>query len=75
MHKRLPRAKVAFHTHMPYATALSMTEGDPLIWAGQTALKFYGRTAVDRDYNGLALDNREGARIASGASAMPISSS
>ncbi|MFK4507750.1 ribulose-5-phosphate 4-epimerase/fuculose-1-phosphate aldolase [Bradyrhizobium daqingense] len=65
MHKRLPRAKVAFHTHMPYATALSMTEGEPLIWAGQTALKFYGRTAVDRDYNGLALDNREGARIAS----------
>lgn len=50
---------------VPYATALSMTEGDPLIWAGQTALKFYGRTAVDRDYNGLALDNREGARIAS----------
>ncbi|MGY3240478.1 MULTISPECIES: aldolase [unclassified Bradyrhizobium] len=65
MHKRLPRAKVAFHTHMPYATALSMTEGDPLIWAGQTALKFYGRTSVDRDYNGLALDGSEGARIAS----------
>lgn len=65
IHKRVPRAKVAFHTHMPYATALSMTEGDPLIWAGQTALKFYGRTAVDRDYNGLALDRSEGARIAS----------
>lgn len=64
IHKRLPRARVAFHTHMPYATALSMTEGDPLIWAGQTALKFYGRTAVDQDYNGLALDHAEGARIA-----------
>lgn len=64
LHKRLPRAKVAFHTHMPYATALSMTEGEPLIWAGQTALKFYGRTAVDPHYNGLALDNAEGARIA-----------
>lgn len=64
MHKRLPRAKVAFHTHMPYATALSMTEGDPLIWAGQTALKFFGRTAVDQNYNGLALDHSEGARIA-----------
>jgi ribulose-5-phosphate 4-epimerase/fuculose-1-phosphate aldolase len=64
MHKRLPRAKVAFHTHMPNATALSMTEGEPLIWAGQTALKFYGRTAVDREYNGLALDGTEGARIA-----------
>jgi ribulose-5-phosphate 4-epimerase/fuculose-1-phosphate aldolase len=64
VHKRVPRAKVAFHTHMPYATALSMTEGDPLIWAGQTALKFYGRTVVDHDYNGLALDHAEGARIA-----------
>lgn len=64
IHKRVPRAKVAFHTHMPYATALSMTEGDPLIFAGQTALKFYGRTAFDRNYNGLALDEREGDRIA-----------
>src|SRR5580700_10986543 len=41
-----------------------MTEGDPLIFAGQTAVKFYGRTAVDHDYNGLALDEREGDRIA-----------
>jgi ribulose-5-phosphate 4-epimerase/fuculose-1-phosphate aldolase len=64
VHKNVPRARVAFHTHMPYATALSMTEGDPLIFAGQTALKFYGRTAVDRNYNGLALDEREGDRIA-----------
>ncbi|OLP61707.1 hypothetical protein BJF93_08900 [Xaviernesmea oryzae] len=64
LHSRVPRAKAAFHTHMPYATALSMTEGEPLIFAGQTALKFYGRTAFDRDYNGLALDEREGDRIA-----------
>ena len=64
IHRLVPRAKVAFHTHMPYATALSMTEGEPLIWAGQTALKFYGRTAVDKDYNGLALDHSEGERIA-----------
>ncbi|KFC63287.1 putative aldolase class II family protein [Bosea sp. LC85] len=64
IHKAIPRARVAFHTHMPYATALSMTEGEPLIFAGQTSLKFYGRTAVDRDYNGLALDESEGDRIA-----------
>lgn len=64
IHKAIPKAKVAFHTHMPYATALSMTEGEPLIFAGQTALKFYGRTAVDHNYNGLALDEREGDRIA-----------
>ncbi len=64
LHKRLPRARAAFHTHMPNATALSMVEGQPLAWAGQTALKFYGRTAVDEAYNGLALDEAEGDRIA-----------
>ena len=64
LHMRLPRATAAFHTHMPNATALSMVEGQPLVWAGQTALKFYGRMAVDEDYNGLALDEREGDRIA-----------
>jgi ribulose-5-phosphate 4-epimerase/fuculose-1-phosphate aldolase len=64
LHKNLPRARAAFHTHMPNATALSMVDGDPLVWAGQTSLKFYGRTAVDRDYNGLALDEAEGDRIA-----------
>jgi ribulose-5-phosphate 4-epimerase/fuculose-1-phosphate aldolase len=65
VHDRLPRARAVFHTHMPYATALAMTEGDPLLFAGQTALKFYGRTGVDSNYMGLALDSAEGDRIAS----------
>lgn len=64
LHMRHPRARAAFHTHMPNATALSMVEGEPLVWAGQSSLKFYGRTAVDEDYNGLALDESEGDRIA-----------
>ena len=64
VHLNKPRARAAFHTHMPNATALAMLEGPPLVWAGQTALKFYGRTLVDEDYNGLALDEREGDRIA-----------
>ncbi|MBW3097039.1 aldolase [Pseudohoeflea coraliihabitans] len=64
MHENVPRARVALHTHMPYATALTMTEGEPLVFAGQTALKFYGRTVLDEDYNGLALDTDEGDRIA-----------
>jgi ribulose-5-phosphate 4-epimerase/fuculose-1-phosphate aldolase len=64
LHMRLPRARAAFHTHMPHATALSMLEGPPLAWAGQTALKFHGRVAVDEEYNGLALDEAEGDRIA-----------
>lgn len=65
LHKMVPRVGAAFHTHMPNATALSMIEGEPLVFAGQTALKFYGRVAVDENYNGLALDASEGDRIAS----------
>jgi ribulose-5-phosphate 4-epimerase/fuculose-1-phosphate aldolase len=64
LHMKHPRAAAAFHTHMPNATALAMLEGPPLAWAGQTALKFYGRTAVDENYSGLALDEAEGDRIA-----------
>jgi ribulose-5-phosphate 4-epimerase/fuculose-1-phosphate aldolase len=64
LHLHKPQARAAFHTHMPNATALAMLEGEPLLWAGQTALKFYGRTAIDENYNGLALDASEGDRIA-----------
>ncbi|MBO6949863.1 MAG: aldolase [Rhodospirillales bacterium] len=64
LHMRHPTARAAFHTHMPYATALSMLEGEPLVWAGQSSLKFYGRTINDEEYNGLALDTDEGDRIA-----------
>jgi ribulose-5-phosphate 4-epimerase/fuculose-1-phosphate aldolase len=64
LHLHKPHAVAAFHTHMPNATALAMLEGEPLSWSGQTALKFYGRVAVDEHYNGLALDNQEGDRIA-----------
>ncbi|WP_186260221.1 aldolase [Burkholderia gladioli] len=64
LHQDMPRVKAAFHTHMPNATALCLLEGPPLLWLGQTALKFYGRTAVDEQYNGLALDGAEGERIA-----------
>jgi ribulose-5-phosphate 4-epimerase/fuculose-1-phosphate aldolase len=64
LHQQQPRVRVAFHTHMPHATALCLLQGPPLLWLGQTALKFYGRTAVDEHYNGLALDDSEGERIA-----------
>lgn len=67
LHRLNPRATAAFHTHMPHATALCMLEGEPFVWAGQTALKFYERLAVDEDYQGLALDYAEGERIARAA--------
>jgi ribulose-5-phosphate 4-epimerase/fuculose-1-phosphate aldolase len=65
LHMRVPRARAAFHTHMPNATSLTMLEGPPLLFAGQSSLKFYGRVAIDDEYGGLALDEAEGDRIAS----------
>ena len=67
LHRLNPRARAAFHTHMPNATALCLLQGEPLVWAGQTSLKFYDRLAVDEHYNGLALDYAEGERIARAA--------
>jgi ribulose-5-phosphate 4-epimerase/fuculose-1-phosphate aldolase len=53
------------HTHMPYATALTLTLDRALNTAlSQTAMRFHGRVAVDAHYHGLALDIAEGERIA-----------
>jgi len=53
------------HTHMPYATALTLTVQRALdTTLSQNAMRFHGRVAVDERYNGLALDVAEGERIA-----------
>jgi ribulose-5-phosphate 4-epimerase/fuculose-1-phosphate aldolase len=65
IHRMNPRARCVLHTHMPYATALTLVEGGRLEWCNQNALRFRGRIAYDDVYNGLALDDEEGARIAS----------
>ena len=45
--------------------ALALTENRALdTTLSQTAMRFHGRVAVDADYGGLALDEREGERIA-----------
>ena len=62
---RIGRQPCVLHTHMPHATALTLTADralDPTL--SQTAMRFVGRLAVDAHYNGLALDVAEGERIA-----------
>lgn len=62
---RLARKACILHTHMPYATALTLTKDRALdTTLSQNAMRFHGRIAVDAHYNGLALDMREGERIA-----------
>lgn len=65
IHRGKPAAKCVLHTHMPYATALTVIHGGRLEWASQNSLKFYDRVAYDDHYNGLALDDAEGERMCS----------
>jgi ribulose-5-phosphate 4-epimerase/fuculose-1-phosphate aldolase len=62
---RLCAKACVLHTHMPYATALTLTEERCLdTTLSQNAMRFSGRIAADARYNGLALDASEGERIA-----------
>lgn len=62
---RLGGHACVLHTHMPYATALTLTADRRLdTTLSQGAMRFHGRVAADAHYNGLALDVAEGERIA-----------
>jgi ribulose-5-phosphate 4-epimerase/fuculose-1-phosphate aldolase len=62
---RIAKKACVLHTHMPYATALTLTQARALdTCLSQNAMRFHGRTAADAHYNGLALDTTEGERIA-----------
>lgn len=64
IHRLVPQAKVLMHTHQPYATALTMLEHGQLEWSLQTNCRFYGRVAYDTDYDGVALSDSVGERMA-----------
>ncbi|MEY3705761.1 MAG: hypothetical protein RL585_318 [Pseudomonadota bacterium] len=64
IHRLNPHAKAVLHTHMPYATALTLVAGGRLAWCNQNALRFWDRIGYDDTYNGIALDDAEGERIA-----------
>ncbi len=58
------RARAVLHTHMPYATALTLLADGRLEPCQQNALLFHDRIAYDEEYSGLALDRAEGERMA-----------
>ena len=62
---RIAGQACVMHTHMPHATALTLTDVRGLdTTLSQGAMRFHGRVAIDAEYNGLALDASEGERIA-----------
>src|SRR4030088_163759 len=62
--KALPQAKAVFHTHMPYASALTRLEDPRIKEIGQTEVGLSCAFAYDDEYSGPALDPAEGARLA-----------
>ncbi len=68
-HRANPRHKAILHTHMPYATSLTMIEGGRLEFAHQTTCRYHGRIGYDDAYGGLAVTEDEGERIASATKA------
>jgi len=64
IHLSHARARCVLHTHMPYATSLTMVQDGRLEPASQTALIFYNDVAYDEGYAGLGDTLEEGQRIA-----------
>ncbi len=64
IHLANPNAACVLHTHMPYATALTLTLPGRLQMVEQNALRYVDDIAYDDEYNGLVVDNAEGDRMA-----------
>ena len=63
VHRTRPDAKCVLHTHMPYATAVSMTESGLDTLCSQNAMIFHKRHAR-LAFGGIADEQVEGLRIA-----------
>jgi ribulose-5-phosphate 4-epimerase/fuculose-1-phosphate aldolase len=64
IHRLIPGAACALHTHMPFASALTRLEDQRLEAIGQTEIAFLDCVAYDEEYSGLAFDPAEGERLA-----------
>lgn len=65
IHRELPEhATAVFHTHMPFASALTRLEDPRIKPIGQTEVILMKKIAYDLHYAGPAFDPKEGARLA-----------
>jgi len=62
VHLARPDATVVFHTHMPYATAVALSEGGLDTTLSQAAMYFHNRVRMV-PYDGLATAEEEGERL------------
>ena len=59
----MKNASAVFHTHMPYASALTRLEDQKIQPIGQTELGTQMRTGYDESYDGPGMDPSEGERL------------
>ena len=64
IHKAVPQAKAVFHTHMPYASALTRLYDPRIKEIGQTEVLLMNAIAYDDNYTGPAFEPEEGKRLA-----------
>jgi ribulose-5-phosphate 4-epimerase/fuculose-1-phosphate aldolase len=64
IHKAVPQARAVFHTHMPFASALTRLDDPRIKEIGQTEVGLLGKIAYDDQYTGPALEPEEGQRLA-----------
>jgi ribulose-5-phosphate 4-epimerase/fuculose-1-phosphate aldolase len=63
LHQKIPTAEAVFHTHMPFATALTRLEDQTIKPIGQTELSMMRKIVYDAHYTGPADDRAEGERM------------
>ncbi|MDG1208950.1 MAG: class II aldolase/adducin family protein [Paracoccaceae bacterium] len=64
IHRDVAHAAAVFHTHMPFASALTRLKDQRIKPIGQTELAIAMRTGYDDHYDGPGLDPSEGDRLA-----------
>jgi len=63
IHRALPKARAVFHTHMPFASALTRLEDPRILPTGQTEMGVMDHIAYDDTYTGRAINPEEGERL------------
>jgi len=64
IHRLNPKAAAVFHTHMPYASALTRLKDPRMLPIGQTEISLIDKIAYDEHYPGFAHNPEEGERLA-----------
>ena len=64
IHRLAEHAGAVFHTHMPFASALTRLKDQRILPIGQTEVAIAMHTAYDDSYGGPAFDPAEGERLA-----------